>query len=192
MFSRKLALSLCSSIFLFFSYSYSASGSLLTDPDGLNISLYNDGSASNAFGPDSYTIGYDPALDMNPTPGVLADGSEMLVSFFANSISFSQKLVSSGSITTSGWTMLIDDIDWPDAGQIVSANISSSSYQIALSVDYTANSVTIRYDGDELLTQNVDFWEATVTFETAMVPVPPMLGLLFLGFLGLCFTRNTD
>jgi hypothetical protein len=196
MFSKKLVLSLCSSLFIFFSYSYSAIGSLLIDPDGLNVSLYTDGfPGDNEFGPISVTMGYDPLADGNVLPAGMNDDSEMEVSFFANSISFTQEVTTSLSmpLLTLGWTMIIDDIDWPDAEEIVSANISFSTYPIALSVDFTANSLTIRYDGGGLLTPGElgtrDLWEGTATFDTAAVrvPAPPVLSLLLLGCLGFYF-----
>ena len=86
MFSKTLTLFLCSSLFLFFSYSFSVYGSLLTDPDGLNVSLFDDGSlVDNRFGPDSFTLGYDPGPsgffgDTLPSP--MGDGSEMNTRFF--------------------------------------------------------------------------------------------------------------
>jgi hypothetical protein len=198
MFSKKLALSLCSSLFLFFSYSYSASGSLLTDPDGLNITLFNDGFASNAFGPDGFTIGYNTS-DMNPIPGNMPDQTLMSVAFFDNSISFEQFVSIQLSVLTAGWTMTIDDIDWPDGEEIVSADISFSNYPIALSVGFTASSLTIRYDGGETLDPQFPssggtgpLWEGTVTFDTAPVevPVPAVLSLLLLGCLGVCLRRK--
>ncbi len=119
----------------------------------------------------------------------MPDGSEMEVSFFESSISFEQ-LTFFDLASTLGWTMTIDDIDWPNAEEIVSADISFSNYPIALSVSFTANSLTIRYDGGEPLNVS-DLWEGTVTFDTVQVPVPPVLSLLLLGCLGLYFRCKT-
>lgn len=199
MFSKNLALSLCSSLFLFLSYSFSASGSLLTDPDGLNVSLFDDGSLmDNRFGPDSFTMGYDPGPggffgDTLPSP--IGDGSEMNTRFFANSITFSQFATSTVTPFTLGWTMTIDDIDWPEAHEIVSADIVSSTYLTDFSLDFTANSLTVRYDGGDLgsLLETGTIWEGTITFDTAKVevPVPALLSLLLLGCLGACLSKRS-
>jgi len=178
---------------LFFSYSYSASGSLLTDPDGLNVSLFTDGFIENEFGPISVTMGYDPLSDGNTLPAAMNDGSIMQVSFFANSISFIQTVSAAipMPLTSLGWTMTIDDIDWPDAEGIVSADIISSTYLTDFSIDFTANSLTIRYDGGDLIDTG-DVWEGAITFDTAQVavPVPAVLSLLLLGCLGVCLRRK--
>ncbi len=196
MFRKKVALSLCSSLFLFFSYSYSASGSLLTDPDGLNVSLYSDGFLSdNEFGPISVTMGYEPLADGNILPAGMNDGSEMEVSFFASSISFIQEVTTGllDPITTLGWTMTIDNIDWPVGVEIVSVDIISSTYLTNFSVDFTANSLIVRYDGGDIIDTG-DIWQGAVAFTTEQteVPVPPLLGLILFGCLGLYFRHNAN
>lgn len=188
MFSKKKALFLYSSWCLFFSLSLPVHSSLLTDPDGLDISLFNDGSATNAFGPDAFTMGYKPGEFGNVIPGPLPDESEMEVSFFDSSISFTQ-ITFFNLATTLGWTMTIDDIDWPDGSEIVSANVLFSNYPIDLSTGFTANSLTIRYDGGEAISVD-DAWQGTVSFDVAQVPVPPLLSLFMLGLMGLCFKRQ--
>lgn len=196
MFRKKVVLSLCSSLFLFFSYTYSASGNLLTDPDGLNVSLYSDGFLSdNEFGPISVTMGYEPAFDGNILPAGMNDGSEMEVSFFANSISFVQEVTTglSDPIITLGWTMTIDDIDWPVGHEIVTVGIISSTYLTNFSVDFTANTLIVRYDGGDAIDTG-DVWQGAITYATEQtdVSVPPILSLILLGCLGVCFRRATN
>jgi len=194
MFGKKIALFLYSSLFLSFSFPFSAYSSLLTDPDGLNVSLYNDGFAVNSFGPDGFTMGYDPGgFFGNTIPGNMQDETLMEVSFFESSISFIQT-VTTGlpmPITSLGWTMTIDDIDWPDAQEIVSASIISSTYLTDFSVSFSANSLTIRYDGGDLIDTG-DIWQGAITFDTALVevPEPPVLSLLLLGCLGFYIKRK--
>lgn len=192
MFSKKLALTLCSSLFLYFGYSDSANASLITDPDGLNVSLYTDGfPLENEFGPISVTMGYDPVADGNTLPASMNDGSVMEVNFFANSISFIQTVTTGLSIpiTSLGWTMTIDDIDWPDGEEIVSVNILSSTYLTDFSVGFTADSLTIRYDGGDLIDTG-DVWQGAISFETALIPAPPVVGLLLIGSFGIYLRRK--
>lgn len=178
MFTRTF-LFVCS-LMLFLSYSHLAKGNLLTDPDGLNVSLISDGSSDNQFGPDSFTQGYEPdGAFGNILPAPMADGSEMVVSFFASSIMFEQETISSDLATTLGWTMVIADIDWPSATEIVAAFIIFDNYPIDLSVSFTADSFTIRYDGGQPIAIG-DLWQATVVFESQQVPTPSSLGVLLL------------
>ncbi|MBU3005675.1 hypothetical protein [Paraglaciecola arctica] len=196
MFRKKVVLSLYSSLFLFFSYTHSASGNLLTDPDGLNVSLYSDGFLSdNEFGPISVTMGYEPVSDGNILPAGMNDGSEMEVSFFANSISFVQEVTTGlpDPIITLGWTMTIDDIDWPAGHEIVSVGIISSTYLTNFSVDFTANTLIVRYDGGDAIDTG-DLWQGAITFATEQtdVAVPPILSLILLGCLGVCSRRAVN
>lgn len=165
---------------LFLSYSHFAKGNLLTDPDGLNVSLISDGSLGNQFGPDSFTQGYEPGgVFGNILPAPMTDGSEMEVSFFESSIMFEQKTVSSDLGTTLGWNMIIADIDWPSATEIVAAFIIFDSYPIDLSVNFTADSLTIRYNGGQPIAIG-DLWQATVVFESQQVSTPSALLVLLL------------
>lgn len=129
MFMRNLVV--VSSLLLFFSYSHSAKGNLLMDPDGLNVSLISAGSLANQFGPNSFTQGYDPSgVFGNTLPAPMIDGSEMMVSFFESSIMFEQNTVASDLGTTLGWDMVIADIDWPSATEIVAAYVTFNTYPL--------------------------------------------------------------
>jgi hypothetical protein len=177
-----------SSLLLLFGFSHMAKGNLLMDPDGLNVSLISDGSLSNQFGPDSFTQGYDPGgLFGNTLPAPMIDGSEMLVSFFESSIMFEQGTVASDLGTTLGWDMEIADIDWPSSTEIVAAYVMFDTYPIDLSVSFTADSLTIRYNGGESIAIG-DLWEATVVFESQQVSAPSSLVMLLISLV-LVFKR---
>lgn len=143
-----------------------AHASLLTDVDGLNIGLFEEGGTENLFGdvgsgdfdPNSLTMGYIPDVTWPSTvpAGMPNSSSLMEVTFFETSIFIRQFLTSTGSeggdgTITNDWLMIIEDIEWPDGSTIVDANITGSTFLSAFTVDFTGSSVNVLYSGGELI-----------------------------------------
>lgn len=168
-----------------------AKASLLTDTDGLDVGLFAEGSDFNNFGPigsgvnaDNLATGYIPDITFSRTlPAPMPDTTEMLVTFFNDSILIEQFLTSGPSALTNGWNMIIEDIEWPDGSVIVGANITSSSFLSPLTVDFTASSVNVFYSGGDTILVEDEDWQATLNLivEDTTIPTPtPGTWLLFI------------
>lgn len=176
--SHKLTLIFITSIIFFASSLKDVSATLLTDADGLDVGLFEDGSTENKFGPvgsgfdaNNLATGYIPGVTFGPVlPAGISDSTQIETSFFDSSIDIRQFLTSSGNdpsglfSITNGWNMIIEDIEWPDGSEVIGASISDSTFLSAFSIDFTASSVSLLYaggdtieiDGELFATLNID------------------------------------
>lgn len=171
---------------------FSTNASLLEDADGLNVSLFQDGSTSNALGPDSTTIGYIPGVTFGTTlPAPMEDSSEIRVTFFDTYIEIVQTLESGDFLDTQGWLLTIADIQWTDDELIAGASIGSSSYLSMLSTDFTDDSFSVRFAGGDRIV-NDEVWLARVDIFTESVSVNAPSVFLFGFVIMLLMRKNTS
>ena len=167
---------------------FSANASLLTDLNGINVSLLEDGAADNKLGPDFITIGYMPDPAFNTLQAPMEDESLIDVSFFDDYVEIVQFLTGSPSIISSGWTFSVADIQWPGDALISGLDITGSSFESMLLGDVTADSFSIRYMGGDNLTMD-DSWRVRINIitETVTTPVhaPSVLFLMLIGLVAL-------
>ena len=182
--SHRLMLTLITSVIFFADSVKDVSATLLTDADGLNVGLFEDGLTNNEFGSvgsgfdaNNLATGYIPGVTFGPVlPAGISDSTQLEASFFDSSIVIRQFLNSSGNgpgglfSITNGWNMIIEDIEWPDGSEVIGASISDSTFLSDFSIDFTASSVSLLYAGNDTIefesslfaTLNIDVAPPTV------------------------------
>jgi hypothetical protein len=176
----------------FVAYSHA---NLLSDPDGFSVSMTTSASATNIFGPPSFTDNFDPAGGFgNAIEGAVTGGTLIEVSFFTSYIEIRQFATSTFDPTTLDWLMLFDSID--TTSQIISASVDdvSNTFVDMILASSTSDSISISFAGGSTDTLAIGSlgWFARIDVEFGQVVVAsPATGLfLALGLLGIAGRRR--
>jgi hypothetical protein len=200
---------LITSVIFFASNVKDVSATLLTDEDGLNVGLFEDGISDNKFGSvgtgvdaNNLATGYIPNVTFGPVLSTgISDGTQLEASFFDSSIVIRQYLNSSGNgegglfSITNGWNMIIEDIEWPDGSEVIGASISDSTFLSDFLIDFTASSVSLLYIGAETIEMDAALF-ATLNIDVSPPAVdasaPSAWLLLLLGGCAVIRMRNAN